>query len=136
MIRFPLCAVVVLSALLMGWSCNPKPDPVPPVPPLPSLDAGPAPVPSPPPVPPAPPAPPQSADAGPRPQPPPSDSCAAACVQLAALKCPEGATGCPETCRHVEATPSLARFHPDCISKAKTAAAVRACSKIVKCGAH
>lgn len=56
-----------------------------------------------------------------------SVSCAAACLNLAAMQCPEGDNGCTNNCLHAEVG-GMFDLHPACLAAAKTPANARACS--------
>lgn len=77
-------------------------------------------------------APPPAPDVGPAPL-HVSDSgptgCHTACVNLAALGCPEGGASCDLTCVHVVAS-GLTDLRVDCLTAAKTKEAARACGSV------
>ena len=56
------------------------------------------------------------------------DACAAACANLAVLKCKEGIEpNCAATCRHAQSA-MLVDLAPACVAQAPTVADVRACA--------
>lgn len=124
MLTVAACACVALS------SACPPPAPVPPAPDASDAQA---------PVDASPPS--QDASAGDDPGivPPPAvdgssvDFCPLACANLRLKGCPEGSedagAGCTAVCEHVR---GVFDMHPECVSRAVTAAAVRACGS-VKC---
>jgi len=112
MIRTQL-GLVLLAGTLLTEACPPSPSP-------PRPDASDA---SPPPADAA--TGPGIADSG-----KPPSSCTLACDNLRALACPEGLAGsCAATCEHAE-TARLTSLHPECLAKATTKAAARACRSV------
>ena len=115
-------ATFVLAALALAPACSPStPQPKPPEA---TPDAATAPI--------GDAASPSNGDASP---PTAGGDCAAACANLAALGCPEGAPksgqSCVEVCNHAQSS-HLTDLKPACLAAAKTAADARAC-KTVKC---